>query len=129
MIKAFIIFTSSFQLIRSLLIMNVEKILTLFTSTIFPFLLQEEKSEAISKFLAYAHKTVNEMSILYLQNERRYNYTTPKSFLEQIKLYVNLLREKSLNLQAQIIRLENGLEKLNETSSQVKKKFKFVQNY
>ncbi|XP_052825334.1 dynein beta chain, ciliary isoform X1 [Octopus bimaculoides] len=82
-------------------------------------LLSEEKCQSVSNFLAYAHKTVNDISVLYLQNERRYNYTTPKSFLEQIKLYVNLLREKSLNLQAQIIRLENGLEKLNETSSQV----------
>ncbi|GAB1597647.1 dynein beta chain, ciliary isoform X1, partial [Argonauta hians] len=81
--------------------------------------LSDEKSKAISKFLAYAHKTVNDMSVVYLQNERRYSYTTPKSFLEQIKLYVSLLEAKGQDLTEQIIRLENGLEKLNETSEQV----------
>lgn len=69
--------------------------------------------------MSYVHKSVNEMSKQYLQNERRYNYTTPKSFLEQIKLYQNLLSKKNLELQAKIIRLENGLEKLRSTASQV----------
>jgi hypothetical protein len=34
--------------------------------------------------MAYVHKSVNEMSKQYLTNERRYNYTTPKSFLELV---------------------------------------------
>uniref|UniRef100_A0A669PYI5 Dynein axonemal heavy chain 9 n=1 Tax=Phasianus colchicus TaxID=9054 RepID=A0A669PYI5_PHACC len=75
--------------------------------------------ESISKFMAYVHTSVNEMSRLYLSNERRYNYTTPKSFLEQIKLYQNLLMKKRKDLTAKMERLENGLEKLNSTSAQV----------
>lgn len=71
--------------------------------------------------MAYAHMTVNEISRLYLSNERRYNYTTPKSFLEQIKLYQNLLLKKGRDLTAKMERLENGLEKLNSTSAQVRK--------
>ena len=59
------------------------------------------------------------MSISYLQNERRYNYTTPKSFLEQIKLYQNLLGRKHQELLASMNRLENGLEKLKSTAQQV----------
>jgi dynein heavy chain len=47
-----------------------------------------------------------------LQNERRYNYTTPKSFLEQIGLYRNLLQTKRREHEDGIIRLENGLVKL-----------------
>jgi dynein heavy chain, axonemal len=43
--------------------------------------------QSVSQFVAHVHKTVNELSQVYLLNERRYNYTTPKSFLEQIKLY------------------------------------------
>ena len=70
--------------------------------------------------MAYVHKSVNEMSSQYLANERRYNYTTPKSFLEQITLYQNLLSKKNQELQAKIVRLENGLEKLKSTASQVK---------
>jgi len=50
---------------------------------------------------------------------RRYNYTTPKSFLEQIKLYESLLGVKSKELQAKMDRLENGLTKLRSTAAQV----------
>ncbi|XP_050775156.1 dynein axonemal heavy chain 9 isoform X6 [Gopherus flavomarginatus] len=74
---------------------------------------------SISKFMAYVHTSVNEMSRSYLSNERRYNYTTPKSFLEQIKLYQNLLFKKGKELTAKMERLENGLQKLNSTSAQV----------
>uniref|UniRef100_A0A8C6JKW0 Dynein axonemal heavy chain 17 n=1 Tax=Melopsittacus undulatus TaxID=13146 RepID=A0A8C6JKW0_MELUD len=74
---------------------------------------------SISKFMAYVHTSVNEVSRLYLSNDRRYNYTTPKSFLEQIKLYQNLLLKKGKDLKAKMERLENGLEKLKSTSAQV----------
>lgn len=63
--------------------------------------------------------SVNQMSKEYLANERRYNYTTPKSFLEQIKLYRSLLGQKSKDLTNKMERLENGLQKLNSTSAQV----------
>ena len=87
--------------------------------------------------MAHAHMSVNEISKKYLANERRYNYTTPKSFLEQvrrivrrdatnkrcvfyqIKLYQTLLKKKALELQQKMERLENGLTKLQNTASQV----------
>ena len=75
--------------------------------------------DSVSKFMANTHKSVNEMSLQYLQNERRYNYTTPKSFLELIKLYQNMLAKQHSDLQAKMLRLENGLEKLKSTASQV----------
>ncbi|XP_075759566.1 dynein axonemal heavy chain 9 isoform X2 [Pelodiscus sinensis] len=87
--------------------------------------LQESESielpvkDSISKFMAYVHTSVNEMSRSYLSNERRYNYTTPKSFLEHIKLYQTLLFKKSKELTAKMERLENGLQKLSSTSAQV----------
>ncbi|XP_010006532.1 PREDICTED: LOW QUALITY PROTEIN: dynein heavy chain 9, axonemal [Chaetura pelagica] len=81
--------------------------------------LEDPVKESISKFMAYVHTSVNETSRLYLSTERRYNYTTPKSFLEQIKLYQNLLLKKGRDLQAKMERLENGLEKLKSTSAQV----------
>nr|CAD7197237.1 unnamed protein product [Timema douglasi] len=70
-------------------------------------------------FMAFVHTAVNTMSKVYLQNERRYNYTTPKSYLEQISLYSKLLRLKSLELAGKVERLENGLEKLKSTAEQV----------
>lgn len=96
--------------------------------------------------MAYVHGSVNEMSKLYLANEKRYNYTTPKSFLElvscqycsfiyshiqnvstftehtifpKINLYRNLLTKKHGELTGNMERLEGGLEKLKSTSAQV----------
>ncbi|XP_059763861.1 dynein axonemal heavy chain 17 isoform X1 [Balaenoptera ricei] len=81
--------------------------------------IQPEVKASISLFMSYVHTTVNEMSKVYLATERRYNYTTPKTFLEQIKLYQNLLAKKRMELAAKIERLENGLMKLQSTASQV----------
>lgn len=69
--------------------------------------------------MAFVHTSVNTSSKNYLQNERRYNYTTPKSYLEQISLYSKLLRQKALELEGKVRRLENGLEKLRSTAEQV----------
>ncbi|XP_049878702.1 dynein beta chain, ciliary [Pectinophora gossypiella] len=75
--------------------------------------------DSIARFMAYVHTSVNTISKAYLSNERRYNYTTPKSYLEQISLYAKLVNNKTQELQAKIVRLENGLEKLRCTASQV----------
>jgi dynein heavy chain len=64
------------------------------------------------------------INIIY-QNERRYNYTTPKSFLEQISLYRNLLQTKRREHEDGILRLENGLVKLE---SYVKLNIKVCEN-
>ena len=75
--------------------------------------------DSVANFMAYVHRSVNEKSAAYLQNDKRYNYTTPKSFLEQISLYKRLLKLKYKELQDKIVRLENGLVKLQSTSKQV----------
>lgn len=70
-------------------------------------------------FMAYVHTSVNDMSKKYLMDERRFNYTTPKSFLELINLYRNLLSKKHKELLGNMERLVGGLEKLKSTASQV----------
>ncbi|NXT54658.1 DYH17 protein, partial [Pluvianellus socialis] len=81
--------------------------------------IEPEVKVSISHFMSYVHTSVKEMSKAYLAMERRYNYTTPKTFLEQIKLYQNLLSKKRNELTAKIERLEKGLTKLQSTTSQV----------
>ncbi|XP_061561508.1 dynein heavy chain 9, axonemal isoform X3 [Phycodurus eques] len=81
--------------------------------------IEPQVKESVSKFMAYIHTSVNQTSKEYLANERRYNYTTPKSFLEQIKLYQSLLGQRSKDLSSKMERLENGLQRLNSTSAQV----------
>uniref|UniRef100_UPI00398EA260 dynein axonemal heavy chain 11-like isoform X1 n=2 Tax=Pristiophorus japonicus TaxID=55135 RepID=UPI00398EA260 len=75
--------------------------------------------DSISLFMAYIHTSVNEMSKNYRQNDKRYNYTTPKSFLQQITLYKNLLQKKQKELIQRMDRLINGIQKLKTTASQV----------
>uniref|UniRef100_A0A1I8PDY1 Dynein beta chain, ciliary n=1 Tax=Stomoxys calcitrans TaxID=35570 RepID=A0A1I8PDY1_STOCA len=73
----------------------------------------------VSRFMAYVHKTVNDISKVYLLNDKRYNYTTPKSFLELISLYTKLLKEKVKANQDRRFRLQNGLIKLASCSKEV----------
>ncbi|XP_021937393.1 dynein beta chain, ciliary isoform X2 [Zootermopsis nevadensis] len=75
--------------------------------------------DSVARFMGFVHMSVNSTSRVYLQNERRYNYTTPKSFLEQISLYSKLLRQKSSELTGKVARLVNGLDKLRSTAEQV----------
>ena len=118
---------SNFQTESSIAIVIAEMMLTLSVngplvqsiSCIVLMCLQPEMKDSVSQFMSGVHQSVNRMSISYLQNERRYNYTTPKSFLEQIKLYQNLLGRKHQELLASMNRLENGLEKLKSTAQQV----------
>ncbi|KAK0087408.1 hypothetical protein PV325_001063 [Microctonus aethiopoides] len=81
--------------------------------------LPSEYQKSASLFMSFVHTSVNEISKVYLQNEGRYNYTTPKSFLEQIALYSKLLKEKTYELQAKSTRLENGITKLDSCGRQV----------
>ncbi|XP_028983813.1 dynein axonemal heavy chain 11 isoform X2 [Betta splendens] len=75
--------------------------------------------ESISLFMAHVHTSVNQASEKYQRNEKRYNYTTPKSFLQQISLYRNLLEKSQALLQHNMKRLNSGLQKLQTTAAQV----------
>ncbi|KAG7298071.1 hypothetical protein JYU34_018841, partial [Plutella xylostella] len=81
--------------------------------------LPPELVDPVSVFVSHVHQSVNKMSAVYYQNEKRYNYTTPKTFLEQIALYGKLLNEKTKNLKTTIFRLENGLLKLASCAADV----------
>jgi dynein heavy chain len=50
--------------------------------------------DAITKFMPFSFAAVNKASEEYLHQEKRYNYTTPKSFLELIYMYKNMLATK-----------------------------------
>ena len=55
------------------------------------------------------------------QKERRFVYTTPKSFLELIKLFKGMLGKKKNALLEAKERYEMGIVKLNETQEIVSK--------
>lgn len=77
--------------------------------------------DSVATFMAYVLKSVNEMSKVYLQNERRHNYTTPKSFLELIALYKKLLTETFHKTITQAQMYHDGTVKIENCDEQVAK--------
>ena len=65
-------------------------------------------------------QSVTEASIECLRIYRRYNYVTPKSYLELIALYKSLLDQKRSELRRARDRLENGLDKIQQAANQVR---------
>ena len=74
---------------------------------------------SVSELMAFVHNETSTASRAYLLSDKKYNYTTPKSFLELINLYTKLLADKNVEMKKQIERLESGLEKLRETKQLV----------
>lgn len=75
--------------------------------------------KSVVEFMPYSFKVVNNLSTLILEQEKRYIYTTPKSFLELIKLYTTMLSKKRTALENNKERYETGLIKLVETEERV----------
>ncbi|KAK9843805.1 hypothetical protein WJX81_007069 [Elliptochloris bilobata] len=80
---------------------------------------QADVRESLSLHMAFAHLAVADASQRYLESVRRYNYTTPKSYLELISLYKSLLAQKRAELRGEKERLESGVDKIQKASAQV----------
>jgi dynein heavy chain, axonemal len=61
------------------------------------------------------HRVVELETVQYFEEVKRYNYTTPTSYLELIKLYVEILKKQSLKISMNEKRYRVGLDKLKET--------------
>jgi len=66
--------------------------------------------------MAEVHVSIDEANQLFLKNERRFNYTTPKSFLELISFYKKVFGENVTAIKSNIDRYEKGLDILDNTS-------------
>lgn len=69
--------------------------------------------------MAEEHLSVTERSKKYYESQGRYNYVTPKSYLELIGFYKCLLDQKRTNVMRMIDRLDVGLSTLRKTASDV----------
>lgn len=81
--------------------------------------MEDEERIAVSKNMASCHLSVNKCSERYLEIERRFNYTTPKTFLEFISFYKKLLELKRNDLNGQASRLEKGIVVIQQTERDV----------
>jgi len=80
-----------------------------------------EIREGIEQFMPYSYKIVNNMSDVILEKERRYVYTTPKSFLELIALFKKMFGKVYDEVAGNKDKYEVGVVKLTETGEVVSK--------
>eukprot|EP00756_Hemistasia_phaeocysticola_P016846 Hpha_TRINITY_DN15501_c4_g2::TRINITY_DN15501_c4_g2_i2::g.105578::m.105578/K10408/DNAH; dynein heavy chain, axonemal len=74
---------------------------------------------AIADNMAFTHQKITEKCEDFLNEEKRYCYTTPKSFLELISLYKVLLAKKRGVVEQNKERLSSGIDKIQSASDQV----------
>ena len=73
----------------------------------------------LSVHMAEEHLSVTESSKRYFETQGRYNYVTPKSYLELIQFYKYLLTNKRADIMRLIDRLDVGLSTLRKTAQDV----------
>eukprot|EP00516_Mucochytrium_quahogii_P000925 CAMPEP_0203746968 /NCGR_PEP_ID=MMETSP0098-20131031/2236_1 /ASSEMBLY_ACC=CAM_ASM_000208 /TAXON_ID=96639 /ORGANISM=" , Strain NY0313808BC1" /LENGTH=4160 /DNA_ID=CAMNT_0050635227 /DNA_START=190 /DNA_END=12669 /DNA_ORIENTATION=+ len=81
----------------------------------------EEIRSGIEQFMPFSFNSVNRVATEFLVSEKRHVYTTPKSYLELLKLYTSLLEAKRQENRQGKSRLESGLTKLRDTAEVVTK--------
>jgi dynein heavy chain len=84
--------------------------------------LEVEDAEVLPKLaahMAHCHLSVAKISDKYKEEKRRYNYVTPKSFLELIAFYKTLLDRKTKAIMTLIDRLDIGLSIIKKTNDDV----------
>ena len=69
--------------------------------------------------MATTHLSIADANVEFKELERRYNYTTPTSYLELINFYKSLLDKKQGAIKDQIERLEMGLGIMQQTTEKV----------
>lgn len=78
-----------------------------------------EIRDAVGLHMADVHLSIADANVDFLRAERRFNYTTPTSYLELISFYRMLLDKKRDKITDQIDRLEIGLGIMKATIEQV----------
>jgi len=73
----------------------------------------------LARMCCNIHISVEEISTEFYESLRRRVYTTPKSYLDLINLYLKVLERKRNEFHINKSRLANGLNKLNDTNKNI----------
>ncbi|KAI8821286.1 dynein heavy chain and region D6 of dynein motor-domain-containing protein [Fimicolochytrium jonesii] len=76
---------------------------------------------AVSQVFVSVHMSVVETSAKMRAELKRYNYVTPINYLELVSGYIQLLKEKRVEIGKAASKLRNGLSKLDDTRQNVEK--------
>jgi dynein heavy chain len=77
----------------------------------------EQVRTALVDMCSIVHTSSNDLGEEFFAQLQRHVYTTPKSYLDLISLYLKMLQEKRAVLQTIKSRMEVGVKKLEETNS------------
>eukprot|EP00801_Mesodinium_rubrum_P000083 Mrub_00083.p1 GENE.Mrub_00083~~Mrub_00083.p1 ORF type:complete len:1986 (+),score=436.27 Mrub_00083:724-5958(+) len=73
--------------------------------------------EDVIKMFSVIHKSVEQMSIRYHDEFKRYNYVTPTSYLELIKMYRKILERKRQDFSVATDRFKVGLDIIEDSQN------------
>ncbi|OQR87505.1 dynein heavy chain 6, axonemal [Thraustotheca clavata] len=76
----------------------------------------EDIRGALIEMCSIVHTTSNDIASAFQRQLQRHVYTTPKSYLDLIHLYLKMLKEKQEQLLSVKTRMEIGVKKLEETN-------------
>ncbi|KAF1784043.1 P-loop containing nucleoside triphosphate hydrolase [Phytophthora cactorum] len=79
----------------------------------------EAHVDTLCRMAVTIHRSVEEATLRFYTQLKRRNYTTPTSYLELIRLYVDMLRTHRQLVRAKEARYRGGLQKLTETEEVV----------
>ena len=82
--------------------------------------LAPELQKSIVKSCKYFHEVMMRTSKQYFENEGRFNYVTPSSYLELIKLFKSLIAKQKSKVESFIQNYKTGVQKLLITAEKVK---------
>jgi len=78
-----------------------------------------EVLKSVENFMPSSFVAVNKMCKSFAQTEGKFVYTTPKSYLEMLNLFQNMLARKREETDKAIFRYKNGVEKLIKAAEDV----------
>ena len=90
----------------------------------------ESIRKIVIDYMPYSFETVNRAAVKCYEIEKRHVHSTPKSFLELLNLFINMLTKKRESLEKDQTTYEFGLNKLEETEkivADLQKKIEVIQ--
>jgi dynein heavy chain 1 len=79
----------------------------------------DPKHEALISAIVNIHKSVKNANTKLAKNAKKYNFITPRDYLDFIRHFTDVLTVKKEQLQEQELHLNTGLDKLKETEEEV----------
>ena len=79
----------------------------------------EDIRSSVVRMCGYVHRSIERISVKFFNELRRKVYTTPKSYLDLISLYISMLKGLQDVVELKSERMKVGVLKLNETNAVV----------